>query len=77
MKKVFDASGFPLITSSLRFTNSESMCAEEPHCHFLGAAVPGLQIHYRRRKGLRSDLLKVPNIISSQRQTNTVTITTQ
>ena len=77
LKKLFDACGFPVITSSLRFTHSESKCQGKPCRHCLGAASlklndlpgyddvlsPGLRIHDRRYRGRRSDLLQFPNIM--------------
>ena len=73
MKKISDISGFPVITSSLHFTSSESKWARNPFVtvwvplalswNLVGCSYvlsPGLCIHHHRSRGCHSDLLKVP-----------------
>ena len=73
-----DASGFPVIMSSLCFTNSESKWARNPVVPVFGATCLklkfgrlqtdvlslGLRIHNCRSRDRCSDLLKVPKISS-------------
>ena len=78
IKKAFDASGFPVIMSSLCFTNNESKWARNPVVPVFGATCfklkfgglqtdilsSGLRIHECHSRDRCSNLLKVPKISS-------------